>query len=138
MVTTTRTNLIILIKVSQYGLCRLQSPINILMGFPNRMCSDLQNQTQKKKKKKKNTTHSATTTCEYLEKEAKAKPRCPLKVKQEIKSIILDTVGNCIQMWPQLRSPRPQVRSFFVAAVAVFITIFDISGNCRQMQPQLQ
>jgi len=56
------------------------------------MCSDLQN--QREKKKKKPTTHSAAHG-RILKKEAKAKPKSSLKLKQEIMFSLPDTVGNC-------------------------------------------
>jgi hypothetical protein len=37
-----KANLTILIKVRQYNLCSLQSLINILMSFSNRMSPNLQ------------------------------------------------------------------------------------------------
>ncbi|KAK7381914.1 hypothetical protein VNO80_00469 [Phaseolus coccineus] len=83
-----------------------------------------------KRKEEKETNHTFNSTWEYLEKEAKAKAKNSLKLKQEIP----DAVGNCRQMQAQLQSQRtrklqtnaakigiakPQVGSFFVVTDTV-------------------
>lgn len=99
---TTKTNLAILIKVRQYNLCSLQSLVNVLMGFPNRMSSNLQAQMKRSniQQPKNNTSHKST----------KLTPDPSNPIWQNPKSHCNQVKNKSIQTKPKSKDPILRVK----------------------------